>query len=74
MKSEITLNVRFPCYTTKTGIRIGCAYQPPVRQLSYDEIKIQSALLGKNERHLSLGAAVWVCLTLIVALAWIAKP
>jgi hypothetical protein len=66
--------MKTPCYTTKTGLKIGCAYQPPLRSLSYEETRIQSALLGERKHSLSLGAAVWICLGLIVAIAWIAKP
>jgi hypothetical protein len=66
--------MKTPCYTTKTGLRIGCAYQPPLRSLSYEEARIQSVLLGKRKRDLSLGATVWICLGLIVAIVWIAKP
>lgn len=66
--------MKTPCYTTKTGLRIGCAYQPPLRPLSYEEARIQSVLLGKRKRDLSLGATVWICLGLIVAIVWIAKP
>jgi hypothetical protein len=66
--------MKTPCYTTRTGIRIGSAYQAPARPLSYEETRIQSALLGGRKRSLSLGTVAWVCLTLAVALAWITKP
>jgi hypothetical protein len=66
--------MKTPCYTTKTGLKIGCAYQPPLRSLSYEETRVQSALLGEKKQSLSLGAAVWICLGLIVAIAWIGKP
>jgi hypothetical protein len=66
--------MKYPCYTTKTGLKIGCAYQPPLRSLSYEETRIQSALLGEKRQSLSFNAAVWVCLGLIVAIVWIGKP
>jgi hypothetical protein len=63
--------MKTPCYTTKTGIRIGSAYQPPLRQLSYEESRVQSALLGTHRRGLS--AKTWALIGLVgsVFLMWI---
>jgi hypothetical protein len=35
-------------YTTKTGLKIGIAYTPPVQQLTHDGEVIQSVLLGSR--------------------------
>jgi hypothetical protein len=63
--------MKTPCYTTKTGIRIGSAYQPPLRQLSYEESRVQSALLGRQGNGLS--AKAWALIGLVgsVFLMWI---
>jgi hypothetical protein len=68
------MEVKTPCYTTKTGIRIGCAYQPPLRALSYEEARMQSILLGNRPKSLSVKAVALICLTLFIAIIWIAKP
>lgn len=44
--------MKIPPYTTKTGLKIGSAYQYPLRQLSYEEERIQAALLGIPSRPL----------------------
>lgn len=36
------------CYTTKTGIKIGCRYERPLPQLNLDEEIIQGVLLGDS--------------------------
>ena len=67
------MEMKTPCYTTKTGIRIGSAYQPPLRSLSYEETRMQSILLGNRPKRLSVKAVALICLTLFIAVAWIAK-
>ncbi len=66
--------MKTPCYTTRTGIRIGSAYQPPIRMLTRDEEMVQSAFIVKKTKTLSLKATAFICLGLAVALAWITKP
>lgn len=46
--------MKFPCYTTRTGIQIGSRYDPPppAIQMSQDEFDLQTALLHKPERSL----------------------
>ena len=63
--------MKTPCYTTKTGIRIGSAYQPPLRQLSYEESRVQSALLGRHGHGLSTKAWAVIGLVGAVFLMWI---
>lgn len=62
--------MKTPCYTTKTGLRIGCAYQPPVRQMTYDEIQMQSVLLGAKPRRMSVGKVALICLLLWLGMIW----
>ncbi len=58
--------MNYPCYTTRTGIKIGSRYTPPHKapEMSRDELDLQAALLGNNERNILeellvvLGAAV----------------
>jgi hypothetical protein len=66
--------MKYPCYTTRTGIRIGSAYQPPMRSLTRDEEMVQSAFIVKKTKTLSLKATAFICLGLAVAVAWITKP
>lgn len=66
--------MKTPCYTTRTGIKIGIAYQPPIRGLSYEEERIQSAFIAKKKTVLSLKATAWICLGLAAALVWMTKP
>lgn len=42
----------FPCYTTRTGIRIGSRYDPPriSHEITQEEFDIQSVLLGDARR------------------------
>lgn len=35
-------------YKTKSGVKIGLLYQPPLRSLNDDELFVQSALLKKG--------------------------
>lgn len=46
--------MNYPCYTTRTGIKIGSRYTPPHKapEMSRDELDLQAALLGKNERNI----------------------
>ena len=65
--------MKFPCYTTRTGIQIGCRYDPPppVIKMSSDEFDLQTALLRKPERNLLeealvvLGAIVLAAIFLV---------
>ncbi len=61
--------MKYPCYTTRTGIRIGSAYVPPVREMTYEEIEMQSVLLGKP-RRLSVGKVALICLLLWLGMIW----
>jgi len=45
-------------YTTKTGIKIGSCYTPPLRQLNAEEEHIQAVLLG-IESDWSLRRMFW---------------
>ena len=65
--------MKTPCYTTKTGLKIGSAYIPPVRSMTYQECEWQAVLLNKPRRVLSLKASAFLGLTLAVALMWIFK-
>lgn len=44
--------MKFPCYTTRTGIRIGSRYDPPLttHEITQEEYDIQSVLLG-DKKH-----------------------
>lgn len=46
--------MKFPCYTTRTGIQIGSRYDPPppIIPMSSDELDLQTALLRKPDRNL----------------------
>jgi hypothetical protein len=61
----------FPCYTTRTGLKIGCAYMPPVRQLTRDEVMLQDALLADGRRVLSLKAVAAICLGIWILISWV---
>lgn len=58
--------MNYPCYTTRTGLKIGSRYTPPHKapDMSQDELELQAALLGDNKRNILeeimvvLGAAV----------------
>lgn len=64
--------MKHPCYTTKTGIKIGYAYQPPLPELTFDEELIQAALLSKG-RTLSPLAVGLACLFVCVCILWVTK-
>ena len=66
---------RQPPYTTKTGVKIGLAYQPRPQELTPDGEFIQSILLGQKTPVLQRGgmmlyavlvAAVFVTLAVVV--------
>lgn len=65
--------MKFPCYTTRTGIKIGSRYDPPPSPppMSKDEFDLQTALLNKPERNIIeealvvLGAAVLVSIFVV---------
>ena len=45
--------MKTPCYTTRTGIRIGSWYEPPLRSdFTEEETWVQEVLLGEDPRHL----------------------
>lgn len=66
-------HMKFPCYTTRTGIKIGSRYDPPPSPppMSKDEFDLQTALLNKPERNIIeealvvLGAAVLVSIFVV---------
>lgn len=66
--------MRTPCYTTKTGIRIGSAYTYPLRQLNADEERMQAALLGLGRRSIPLKYMALLCTAAVLALMWAFKP
>jgi hypothetical protein len=45
-------------YTTRTGIKIGCMYEPPRQQMTVEEERMQAALLGIKEDPVWLWGAV----------------
>ena len=45
-------------YTTRTGIKIGCMYEPPRPQMTVEEERIQAALLGVKDDPLWLWATI----------------
>ena len=66
-------------YTTKTGIQIGIAYEPPRQKLTPEGEFMQSVLLGDRERFSPLGtlsaiayAAVLVAVVFLLS-AWSMK-
>lgn len=63
--------MKYPCYTTRTGIRIGSAYVPPVREMTYEEIEMQSVLLGKPRPRLSVVSFALICLFIWFAIIWV---
>ena len=63
--------MKYPCYTTHTGIKIGSAYVPPVRPMTYEEIEMQSVLLGRPRSRLSLGSIALICLLIWFAIIWV---
>ena len=60
-------------YTTKSGLKIGCRYEPP-RPMHYsrDMELLQSALLGSRRKMGHMPVTV-LCLALVAGLCWIAK-
>lgn len=65
--------MKYPCYTTRTGIRIGSAYVPPVREMTYEEIEMQSVLLGKPRPQMSVKTFALICFCVWLALIWVTK-
>jgi hypothetical protein len=63
----------YPCYTTKTGLKIGCAYQAPIRQMTHEEIRIQSVLLGCKPPRVSGGRVALICFAIWLAIVWVTK-
>ena len=63
--------MKYPCYTTKTGLKIGCRYEKPIRQLTHDEVLLQSVLLGSPRRTLSVKFVALACLFIWFAIIWI---
>ena len=47
-------------YTTKTGIRIGIAYQPPLQKLTPEGEFIQSVLLGDDSFAAKRDVLLWI--------------
>ena len=59
-------------YTTKTGVQIGIAYQPPLQQITQEGEIIQSVLLGKRSIHFVSNGMMWyatgvICVFIILA-------
>lgn len=47
-------------YTTKTGIQIGIAYEPPLQQLTPEGEFIQSVLLGDDVVTAKRDVLLWI--------------
>lgn len=47
-------------YTTKTGIQIGIAYQPPLQKLTPEGEFIQSVLLGDDSVTAKRDVLMWI--------------
>lgn len=62
--------MKFPCYTTRTGIQIGSRYDPPppTIPMSQDEFDLQTALLRKPDRNLVEEALVVLGAIVLVAI------
>lgn len=62
--------MKFPCYTTRTGIQIGSRYDPPppIIPMSQDEFDLQTALLRKPDRNLVEEALVVLGAIVLVAI------
>jgi hypothetical protein len=59
-------------YTTKSGLQIGIAYQPPVQRITHEGEIVQSALLGvRSPKFLSSGS-IWYYTCVVVLLIIIA--
>ncbi len=63
--------MKYPCFTTKTGVKIGVRYQRPVRQLNSDEMLLQSVLIGPSKRTLSVKFVALACLFIWFGIIWI---
>jgi len=63
--------MKVPCYKTKTGIRIGSAYVPPVRQLTSEEARVQAALLGVPGGGLSVKVIAVLTAVAYLGLIWV---
>ena len=62
--------MKFPCYTTRTGIQIGSRYDPPppTIPMSQDEFDLQTALLRKPDRNIVEEALVVLGAIVLVAI------
>lgn len=63
-------HMKFPCYTTRTGIQIGSRYDPPppTIPMSQDEFDLQTALLRKPDRNIVEEALVVLGAIVLVAI------
>jgi len=54
-------------YTTKSGLQIGIAYQPPVQPITHEGEIIQSALLGVRIPKFMSSGSIWyyTCLAVL---------
>lgn len=55
-------------YTTKSGIQIGCMYEPPRQQMTPEEERIQGVLLGIKEDPVWLWASISAVLVIAILL------
>jgi hypothetical protein len=44
-------------YTTKTGVKMGSMYQPPMQQLDHDAEQLQRVLI-QDEKYINIDAVV----------------
>lgn len=57
-------------YTTKSGLQIGCMYEPPPKHMTPEEERIQRALLGIEEDPVWVwGAISAVLITVLILMA-----
>jgi hypothetical protein len=58
---------KVPCYTTKSGLKIGSYFQHKPRQLNRDEERIQAILLN-IEHDWSPRRTSWFCLYCVIVM------
>ncbi len=58
-------------YTTKSGLRIGCMYQPPKQELTPEGEFIQAVLLGNVHSVFPHRETVWMGLYMIAMIVLI---
>lgn len=58
-------------YTTKSGLRIGCMYQPPRQELTPEGEFIQAVMLGDTRSVFPHRETVWMGLYMVAMIALI---